>query len=498
MGDILNPKVDVFFICAIVFISIMYTFPRWADPNQNSRLDTIVAVIEDGSFQIDRFVWNTVDYAKVGDHYYSDKAPGIAWLGIPIYAGLNRLLDIPAIGSLTTYLAQSATFQTTLREEGTGVSLDKVRFAITQVTLVAILAAIPTAGITGLIFLYLERFDPSRYSRTIVALGYGLLTPAWTYGGALYGHQLSAFLLFGCFYGISKGWFERSLKHAFSLGFILAYAVVTEYPSLLAAAVIALFAAYRFYNHRAGGKIVAAAIGGLIPLIALMMYNNYLFGNPFDLGYAYSELWQDQHLSGFMSLQALRLEALGGILFGSFRGLFILSPWLLASVAGFVFWWRKRVERLAFWICLIASLSFLAFNASSVMWWGGFSVGPRYLLPALPFLSLPAIFSINALKQGTPFRWLMYISLFLSFLATWGLSLAGQSYPSDIIQNPFTGYAIPAWEAGDVARNLGHLMNLRGAMSLVPLMLILVGLLLGWGIWVKKHASRDRHNRSIA
>ncbi|MEZ4640043.1 MAG: hypothetical protein R2856_34645 [Caldilineaceae bacterium] len=53
-----------------------YVFPRWADPNQNSRLNMVVAVVDDGSLRIDEYVSNTVDYAKVGDHYYSDKAPG--------------------------------------------------------------------------------------------------------------------------------------------------------------------------------------------------------------------------------------------------------------------------------------------------------------------------------------------------------------------------------------------------------------------------------------
>jgi hypothetical protein len=30
-----------------------YTLPRWADPNQNSRLDMVIAVVEDGTFRID-------------------------------------------------------------------------------------------------------------------------------------------------------------------------------------------------------------------------------------------------------------------------------------------------------------------------------------------------------------------------------------------------------------------------------------------------------------
>jgi hypothetical protein len=32
-------------IFLILFISYTYTFPRWADPNQNSRLDMVIAVL---------------------------------------------------------------------------------------------------------------------------------------------------------------------------------------------------------------------------------------------------------------------------------------------------------------------------------------------------------------------------------------------------------------------------------------------------------------------
>jgi hypothetical protein len=91
------PKVRVveLVLFFMLLISFIYTFPRWADPNQNSRLNMVFAVVEDGTFQIDRYVENTVDYAKVGEHYYSDKAPGTAFLGIPIYAGLKVFLDSP-------------------------------------------------------------------------------------------------------------------------------------------------------------------------------------------------------------------------------------------------------------------------------------------------------------------------------------------------------------------------------------------------------------------
>jgi hypothetical protein len=78
--------------------------------------------------------------------------------------------------------------------------------------------------------------------------------------------------------------------------------------------------------------------------------------------------------------------------------------------------------------------------------------------------------------------------LLWSFLATWGLALAGQAFPSDVIREPFFGYAIPAWSQGDIARNLGYLLNLRGAWSLLPLFAILFILIFGWVGWTKKYS----------
>lgn len=51
-------------IILVLLLLVCYTYflPRWADPNQNSRLDMVVAVVEDGTFQIDAYVENTVDY----------------------------------------------------------------------------------------------------------------------------------------------------------------------------------------------------------------------------------------------------------------------------------------------------------------------------------------------------------------------------------------------------------------------------------------------------
>jgi hypothetical protein len=205
-----------------------------------------------------------------------------------------------------------------------------------------------------------------------------------------------------------------------------------------------------------------------------MVYNTLIFGGPLALGYSNSELWLAEHDTGFMSLTWPHWDAIWGITFGVFRGLFILSPFLLLSIPGFILWWRSRENRPAFWVSLLSVLAFFWFNTSSVMWWGGFSIGPRYLLPMLPFLALPIIFTFRAWGQTVWLRILFMILALWSLVATWGLSLADQAYPPDTIPNPYVGYAWPNWMAGNIARNWGTILGLRGAYSLVPLLVIAV------------------------
>jgi hypothetical protein len=465
----------------LLLISFIYTFPRWADPNQNSRLDMVFAVVEDGTFKIDRFVENTVDYARIGDHYYSDKAPGTAFLGIPIYAGLKVILDTPLLEGVMDRLADNEAFRATLREGGTGILVEKLRFAIAQVVLTILLAALPTA-ITGiLLFRVLGALSFNQWSRLIVVIGYGLLSPAFPYAGALYGHQLSAALLFASFYILftRRGGLNRTAL--FVIGGLLGYSVVTEYPTVLIVGVIIVYLLYLLSIERrlpSAGWVFLS--GGLVAL-PWMAYNTFIFGGPLSLGYSHSELWIGQHSTGFMSLTLPHWEAIWGITFGVFRGLFVLSPWLLAFFPGIFLWQRSGRYRAEFWVAVSSIALMFLFNASSIMWWGGFAVGPRYILPMLPFMVLPVVFVLDRWQHKIWFRFLAALSMFWSFVVIWGLSLAGQAFPTDSIRNPFLEYALPNWLEGNVARNIGTVLGLPGAWSLVPLLvLLLIFIVAGW------------------
>jgi hypothetical protein len=469
------------FIFFVLLFSYGYFFPRWADPNQNSRLDMVVAVVDDGTLQIDKYVENTVDYAKVGEHYYSDKAPGIAFLGIPVYWGLRMVFDLPIVEPIMGRLSNSESFQSTLNPEGTGVQTQKIRFALAQVILTFILSSIPSAVLGLLIFSWLGRFTSDIPVRLVTVLIYGLLTPAFIYANAFYGHQLSAVLLFGAYYLITDIKTNSRFLRAVLIGLLLAYSVVTEYPTILIVGVLFLLSIWYYYRAGKLGHLFGLGLSAGVIAIGWMVYNNYVFGGPLNLGYSYSELWQDQHQTGFMSLSLPSWEAVWGITFGVYRGLFFFSPILLLAIPGIILWWRAKLFRMELIVTSLCSLSMFFFNSTSAMWWGGFAVGPRYLLPGLPFLILPVFFILKSFSEKTIIRWIVIFLGIWSCIMVWGVGLAGQSFPPDTIYNPVPEYAIPNWLDGNIARNLGTILGFSGPLSLLPWLVVLAIFL---GLWV--------------
>lgn len=461
---------------ALVLACYAYVMPRWADPNQNSRINTVLAVVDDGTLYIDRYVHNTVDYAKVGEHYYSDKAPGVAFLGVAAYAAVRPVLSLPWVEDRLLSAAGGASLADTYLEDGQGVTADRLRFAAVQVMLAFLFAAVPSALVVVLVAAFLLRSGCSWAVSVLAALGYGLLSPALAYANAFYGHQLAAALLFGAFHLLFSMDRPPSAPLLAVVGVLLGYAIVTEYPAALIAGLLGAYGLRLAWRTRRLAAVSALVLPAALILAGWMAYNATVFGGPLSLGYGQSELWQEQHHTGFMSLTAPRWEALWGITFSPFRGLLFMSPWLALSVPGAVRWARNGGAMGALAVCVLGSLGFFLFNASSVMWWGGFAIGPRYLLPALPFMAVLAGWSLRRLPGAAAARVGLAALFAWSGLAVWAVSLAGQAFPPDTIANPLAEYAWPRLLSGDVARSWGTVAGLTGLWSLVPLGVLLAAL----------------------
>jgi hypothetical protein len=458
-------------LVVLLTVAFVYVLPRWADWSQNSRLNLTLAIVDDGTLSIDRYYENTGDYALFEGKHYTDKAPGPSFLAVPVYVAVRPILHTAVAQRLIDRIARSAAFATTLRAEGTGLLKAKVYYAVVLYICTIFISALPSAVLGAMLYQLLRLFGLGIGWAAGVVVIYGLATTAFPYAGAFFSHQLTAALSFGAFY---IGYLVRHGRIAppwvMAAGLMLGFAVISEYPTALLALGVGLYMLSALRGQRRW--TVAFVLSAVPPVLLLMAYNWAIFRTPLPVGYRYSERYTELHGEGLLSVTYPHAEAWWGITFGSFRGLFYVSPVLLLAAVGFWPWWRSGRMRAEWAVCVWATVGLLLFNGSSAMWQGGYSVGPRYVVAMLPFLTMGLGAFVLAWGDRRWARGLTWALAAWSFVVVWALTLAGQNYP-DWTPAPLFNYALPRLLAGDVARNLGMAVNLRGWQSLLPLAAIL-------------------------
>jgi hypothetical protein len=489
-----NKQRDLEWLLFVVVLAVfVYVLPRWADWNANSRIDVAYAVVDDGTWAIDNYYLNTGDYAFFEGHYYSDKPPGTSFLAIPLYALYKNLGARQITDALAIRLAASPAFASTLDPKGKGLISDSVYRYGALILTAFFITALPSALLAVLLFRFVSLWSNAPRVAFAVALAYSIATPAFAYANNLYSHQTAGFLLVAAFYFLFQGGRgTRVTLYALLAGFMLGAAVITEYQTALIAGALGLYAIYRLRDWR---LIAGMWIAVLPPLALAAFYNWSIFHTPLPVGYLYSPLYSDLHHTGLVSLTYPKLSVLAELMFGPHRGLFLIAPWLLLSLPGFFYMAGETKLRAEFFVCGWSVVSFWLFNSSSAMWQGGFAVGPRYLLPMLPFMVLPVGFVLQ--RMHTTWARVGVVILFLASTAgVWTLTLGGQEFPQ-YQPNPWLEYSIPNLLRGEIARNVGMLFNLHGFASLLPLVLILVAAVLFF-VWHDRQSVARRTSDRLA
>lgn len=469
----------VFFVLLACYA---YFPPRWAEWNQNSRFDLTLALVEQGTLQIDDYYANTGDYAVYGGHIYTDKAPGTSLLGAPVYFVFRAVADTPPARQLLLRLSQSPALAGTLREGGTGLLEEKVYFAIALYVTTFVVVALPSAALGAVLFLFLGRLVPPAGWRLLLALAYGLATIVFPYSTVFYGHQIAAVLLFGAFIllyrirltELGTGWLWLA-------GAMLGLAVLTEFPALFPLGLLGLYALW-FLPRK--WEIIKLALGGLPFAVVLGAYNFLAFGSPLASSYRYLGRFPEISNTGVLGFSQPSWEALWGVTFSPYRGLFFFSPFLLLVIPGLVYLWRERRWRAEAVLILGLILAQLALLSAWYDWRGGFAIGPRNLLNILPFFMLPvaaAAWAWRPAERGTGGRPVLLglagLALLVSFGMVWVASVSGQDFPPIVVFNPWFDFFWPKFAAGDITRNLGMVAGLEAWLSLVPLLAMLGGAL---------------------
>jgi hypothetical protein len=255
--------------------------------------------------------------------------------------------------------------------------------------------------------------------RTGLALGllFGLSTIAWPYAKQFFGEPLSALSLLLTFYGMLT-WRQNGrwpwLLVA-GIGAATAVATVTAHAVLIAVLGGWWLVDWFVRGRKFGLPRLLLGLGAFVaPVIVagllLMAYNFARFGNPFDTGY---------HFDSGEGFNNPLLSGLWGLLFSPYRSVFLHTPLFLASLVGFIpFFRRHRSEGT---VILLLSAALILMYSAWWMWWGGFAWGPRFLVPLTPFwvlvlaplLERPAQAGASAQRLRT--RWIVYGVAAVSF-----------------------------------------------------------------------------------
>jgi hypothetical protein len=485
----------------LLWIAYAYFLPRVADWNGNSRFDLTLAVVDERRFAIDSFYENTGDYARFGGHIYSDKAPGLSFLAVAPYAAwrwaagseaLRAVLDRSGIGPAAAAVLREAgarrkqtslarRLQASEQRDATGPPRGgpwrdaagwRLYFAGALYWCTLAVVALPCA--LGALALYrlLGALDVGSPAALLSTLGYGLGSAAFPYATVFYGQALAAALLIVAWERLLV--LRRGAAGAvwwWGVGALLGLAVLVELTAALPAFWLVLWG---LGTARTRGLALLVA-GALPPAALLGAYNAACFGSPFATGYQYLGRFPEISSYGVTGFGAPRLEALLGLTLSPFRGLFVYSPFLLLALPG----WQvlRRRHAAPAWLCLVAFTAQLLLIAGWHDWKGGAALGARNLLVATPFLLVPAAVALDAWWRAPLRRAIASALLVLSVLVTVAATVSAGDFPPPSFTNPLRDYFMPRLLAGELTPNLGMLLGLRGAASLIGL---LVPVVLGW------------------
>jgi len=469
-------RIRALLIFGVIFFSFAY-FYEGGGWNQNSRFDLVRAIVEQGTLRIDGYHENTSDKAFANGHYYSDKAPGLALLAVPVAVATRPLL------------------------RGVGVNPASPRGLVDLAYDITVFAvALPMAAACACLFWTSLQLGSSVGASTFTALALGLATPMWAYSTLFWGHALAGACLvfaFACALKLRDGVSSTGdVVWGLVLGLTAGWATVTEYPSAPAAAMVAGLALAMVWKDGAPRRwrvVLGIGAGALPCVIALMAYQHAAFGSVLHPSYAYypqgAFAWMTH---GYLGLTYPRIDVALKLLFGCRRGLLFSGPVVLAAPSGLRFLWKQPATHAAAVTAAAIATYYFLFHAAFSSWPGGWSYGPRYMSPGLPLLCL----GFAPLWDRARPVWRIVVGTLAAAgvgLTLMAVSVAAQ--PPDEFHCPLRQFYWPSFWAGRFslnmgtvlipteqgtnqvhgAFNLGELVGLHGLAGLLPLLAV-------WGV----------------
>jgi len=401
-----RPKLKLFFAVFLlvnIFLSC-YFIDIWVTPGSTSRALPVLSMYNDHSLVIDKYEKYSGDKSKVGEHFYSDKAPLPSFIVYPFFVAF-KAMGIQGVSETTVQKRQIYIWETL-----SGQWKDGRIWTLPESTLVFILGSILCASIPFalvlMMCLYMVRKSSINISPVLLVMFSFYASFIFVFTGVFSGHLLAGLFLFCAYIFIKED------KYFLLAGMLMGFAFAAEYT---VAFILPLWAIQMYFNKVSIKKILLFTAGSLPGVGLIMLYNQHITGSPLTLLYTFvpmaNETYKDVEGLGFSYPKS---EALWGLLFSQYRGLLFYAPVLALMIWYYIkskrndissFFQSDKARYLRAWgsnYLLFVCIGYIAIIASHNLWWGGWAYGPRHFIPIAFLLIYEGIVLLSKQKFSVP------------------------------------------------------------------------------------------------
>jgi hypothetical protein len=303
-----------------------------------------------------------------------------AGLGIPgrggeiysVYYPLQSLLAVPFVGAAAW-----------------AARLLHAPFHFIAAAFAGVLPAVYTAATVALVAWMALQLGSTLQGARRAALSFGFGTVAMVYARTFYAEPLLSLLIAGAVCLT----FTCVPRKIFFAALMALLAVLAKPTGILLGPALSI---YLFLRKTPARFSILPAVGSGFGLLLYFFYNLVRFENPLNFGQPWA-----------FSLSAIP-EGIAGLLVSPGRGIIWYCPPVLAAILGF----RKAAKTRKTEALLIGSLfaGFVALHSFWSFWHGGWSWGPRFLVPVLP-----GLMALTGLLEGKTAKGLLALA-FAGFL----------------------------------------------------------------------------------